>query len=159
MPFLPDETLSHMGILLTGTATTASVEEITEGAPTSDGMLFACWAIVIVLLAMAFAFLRANKRDYAVAILPLVCTPLMYIISGVIARKLTILLPVSAFELRLMLDMSAGFVSCVLLGVLSRRLPSPRIRQWFLFFCAAFVMILTLVLVNNSLEAANASLF
>ena len=42
----------------------------------SSGMLFACWAIVIVLVAMFLVFMRAHKKEYAVAIVPLIVLPL-----------------------------------------------------------------------------------
>ena len=38
-------------------------------------MLFACWAIVIVLVAMFLVFMRAHKKEYAVAIVPLIVLP------------------------------------------------------------------------------------
>ena len=56
---------------------------------TSAGMLFACWAIVIVLLAMFIVFMRARQKSYALAILPLVIVPFIHIISGVIKNYMT----------------------------------------------------------------------
>lgn len=60
----------------------------TGGRADYDGgrKLFACWAIVLVLLAMAVVFMRAGKREYAVGILPLILPPAVHIVSGVIAR-------------------------------------------------------------------------
>ena len=53
----------------------ADIRSGAEEAPpvpnTTFGMLFACWAIVIVLLAMVVVFMRAKKKDYALAVLPL----------------------------------------------------------------------------------------
>ena len=70
----------------------ADIRSGAEEAPpvpnTTFGMLFACWAIVIVLLAMVVVFMRAKKKDYALAVLPLTLVPFAHIISGVISRFL-----------------------------------------------------------------------
>ena len=50
------------------------------------GCFFACWAIVIVLSLMVLVFLRARKKEYAVAILPLLIAPFVHIFSGLLAK-------------------------------------------------------------------------
>lgn len=95
--------------LLTLVTTVQPMAEDTAPPPsTSAGMLFACWSIVIVLAAMFFVFMRAHKREYAVAVLPLVITPLMHICSGVLARWLDGILPLTWVELRVALDLIAA---------------------------------------------------
>ena len=64
-----------------------------DGSRTSASMLFACWAIVVVLLAMVIIFLRARKKEYAVAILPLLIAPVVHIFSGVAAKWLDTAVP------------------------------------------------------------------
>ena len=54
----------------------------------SSGMLFACWAIVIVLVAMFLVFMRAHKKEYAVAIVPLIVLPFIHILSNPLAHLL-----------------------------------------------------------------------
>lgn len=111
--------------------------------------IFACWAIVIVLLAAAFAFLRSGRKRYAVAILPLLLVPFVHIFSGVISRFLTNVLPLPIMNLRVLIDCTAGLVSCLLLGLASRSIEDQRTRVGFFWCCAGFVVILTLVLVTN----------
>lgn len=125
------------------------------GAATTRGMLFACWAIVIVLLAMVFVFLRSNKKDYALAILPLIITPFIHIFSGVMAGFLKVLFPLNAAELRIIIDLTAGLVSCLLLGLATRGIrEKKRVRCAFFWCCAGFVVILTIVLVTNTMVTA-----
>ncbi|HCA30351.1 MAG TPA: hypothetical protein DEP23_12685 [Ruminococcaceae bacterium] len=121
---------------------------------TAGGMIFAGWAIMIVLLAMAFVFLRCGKKEYAVAILPLLITPFFYIISGVIARLFDVIAPFSIPELRVIITISAGLISCLLLGLASKQISGLRTRHVFFWSCAAFVIVLTLVFVSNMLIAA-----
>ena len=134
----------------------------------SSGMLFACWAIVIVLLAMVVVFMRAKKKDYALAVLPLTLVPFAHIISGVaivplivlpfihilsnpLAHLLDPLLPLTLPELRIAVDMTAGLVSCLLIGLTARHIRERRTRNAFMICCSGFLIILTLVLVVNSL--------
>ncbi len=129
------------------------VEDSTPPPSTSVGMLFACWSIVIVLAAMFFVFMRAHKKEYAVAVLPLVITPLMHICSGVIARWLDGILPLTWVELRVALDLIAALISCLLIGFSSRSIAVRRSRNVFLIFCSGFIIILTLALIINILSA------
>ena len=124
-----------------------------SGAKTSTEMLFACWAIVIVLLAMELVFLRARKKEYAVAILPLLITPAVYIVSGVVSGWLSGFLSLAAGQIRVIIDLTAGMVSCLLLGLASRGIAERRTRNAFFWCCAGFVLILTLALVTNTLAA------
>lgn len=132
-----------------------AVLNLAASVTTTRGMLFACWAIVIVLLAMAFAFLRSNKKDYALAILPLMITPFVHIFSGVIAKFLEILVPLTAAELRVIIDLTAGLVSCLLIGLATLGIKEKkRVRCAFFWCCAGFVVILTIVLVTNTMVTA-----
>lgn len=124
-----------------------------DGSQTPASMLFACWAIVVVLLAMAVIFLRARKKEFAVAILPLLITPAIHIVSGVVAKWLSGAVALSAGQLRVIIDLTAGLISCLLLGLVSRGIEERRTRNGFFWCCAGFVVILTLVLVTNTLTA------
>ena len=124
-----------------------------DGSRTSASMLFACWAIVIVLLAMVIIFLRARKKEYAVAILPLLIAPVIHIFSGVAAKWLDAAVPLTAGQLRVIIDLTAGLISCLLLGLASRGIADRRTRNGFFWCCAGFVVVLTLVLVTNTLTA------
>ncbi|MCI8554264.1 MAG: hypothetical protein HFJ80_04890 [Clostridiales bacterium] len=120
---------------------------------TSAGMLFACWAIVIVLLAMALVFMRAGQKAYALAILPLVITPFVHIFSGVLVRVIYTALPFTPEEIRAAVDMTGGLISCLLTGVASRGVARRKTRNALAVCCSGFIIILTLVLVLNTLAA------
>ncbi len=123
------------------------------GSKTPAGMLFACWAIVIILSLMAIVFLRARKKEYAVAILPLLIAPFVHIFSGILAKGADAFLPLSTGQIRIIIDLTAGLISCLLLGLASRGIPERRTRNGLFWCCAGFVVILTLVLVTNTLTA------
>lgn len=125
--------------------------EVLQTVESKAGMLFACWAIVIVLLAVAFVFLRSGRKNYAVAILPLLVTPFVHIFSGIIARILVHTIPLTSANIRMIIDITAGLVSCLLLGLASRNIEDRRTRLAFFWCCAGFVIILTWVLVINTM--------
>ena len=128
----------------------------TPPPPTSNsmGMLFACWSIIIVIAAMFFVFMRARKKDYALAVLPLLLVPLMHILSAPLARLLRDILPLTFTEIRAGLDTIAALFSCLLIGTGSRRISGKRPRRAFFICCAGFIIILTLVLTTNILIAS-----
>lgn len=111
------------------------------------GLLFACWAIVIVLSSMFLVFMRARKREYAYAIIPLVLLPLVHIFSGLLARLLAAVLPFGPSDLRRAIDVTGGLVACLLIGWTARRIQGKRTRMMFAVCCTCFLVILTLVLV------------
>ena len=121
---------------------------------TTTGMLFACWAIVIVLISVFIVFMRKGKREYAVAVLPLVLVPLMHIFSGVLANALAIPLQLTASEIRVIFDITAGLVGCVLIGLFALNIKGKRTRIAFMISCSGFIIILTWVLIMNTLMAA-----
>ncbi len=132
----------------------------TGTANTSSGMLFACWAIVIVMAAMFIVFMRAHKKEYALAIIPLILLPLVHIFSSLLARMLARMLasflPLTAGELRMAIDVTAGLVSCLLIGLTARHIRGRRTRRIFSLCCSGFLIILTLVLVVNMMMQGRA---
>ncbi len=67
------------------------------------------------LLAMVVVFMRAKKKDYALAVLPLTLVPFAHIISGVISRFLDSLIFLSFTQIRVLIDLTAALFSCLLL--------------------------------------------
>ncbi|MGI6264202.1 MAG: hypothetical protein ACOYJY_01895 [Acutalibacteraceae bacterium] len=116
------------------------------------GMMFACWSIVVMLVAVFLVFMRANKSDYAFAISPLLILPLTYVASGRLASWLALAIPMEPVELRILLNVVAALAACLLIGVTAQRITSPRPRRVFIGCCTGFLVILTLVLVINLLQ-------
>ena len=115
------------------------------------GMLLACWAIVIVICAMAMVFLRARKKEYALAVLPLMLVPLFHILSGILANQLGRFIALTREELRALVDINMALLSCLLLGLASRGIGDKRNRNAFLLCCGGFTIILCWVLVFDIL--------
>ena len=127
-----------------GTATTQ---------PTMSGMMFACWSIVIVLIAMLVVFMRAEKVNYAVATSPLLIQPLMYVVSGRLAAWAAMVLPLGAVDIRVILNVIAALVACLMLGLTAQRIAEKRARRVFFGCCTGFILLLAVALIINLLGA------
>ncbi|MCL2884642.1 MAG: hypothetical protein FWF49_04085 [Oscillospiraceae bacterium] len=114
-------------------------------------MLFGCWAILIVLLLMAVVFLRSKKKGYAAAILPLILVPVVHIAGNFLAVQSAKALPLDPLQLRIVLEIAAGLIACVLLGFSSRAIKEKRSRLAFFISCAGFVVVLDTVLIFSLL--------
>ena len=110
-------------------------------------MVMECWAILIVLAAMFFIFLKAKKGSYSISILPLAIVPAMHLIGRVVSRHLDPYLPVDGSVLNIGIDASAVVIACILLGFTSRNIPSKRQQKVFLICCGIFVILLAWVLI------------
>ena len=119
---------------------------------TNSKILIACWATVIILLAMALIFFRGKRRHYGPAILPLTIPPLTHIVSGLLARWLCV--PFSfanSYEIRIVLDLMAAVVACVLIGLTSGLLYETRKgRTLFILCCTVFIIAFSSILILNS---------
>ena len=127
-------------------------------ASNTSGMLFACWAIVIVLVLMFFVLMRGNQKEYARAIVPLGVLPAVHIFSALLANWIdrVLNLPITPNELRVAIDVTAGLISCLLMGLTSRHIAEKRTRNLFAWVCCGFLIILTLVLVFNIFASGRA---
>ncbi len=111
------------------------------------GMLFACWAIVIVLVLMGVLLFVRRRREYVLPVVSLSLVPLVHIFSAVLANQLQKFLPLDAVSLRVMLDSLAAMIACLLLGVFSHAVSARRLRQALLIAGTLFLIVLTGVLV------------
>lgn len=114
-----------------------------------SGMMFACWSIVIVLVVMMLVFMRSEKNNYAVATGPLLIQPLAYVVSGRLAGWLAMVFPMTAVDLRIIINVVASLIACLLIGFTAQRITEKRSRRAFIICCTGFILLLTLALVIN----------
>jgi len=108
-----------------------------------------CVAIVFVVLGIAFTFLRANRPNYAVSVLPLLLVPLAHLGSNPVARLLIKMTGLSTLEARVLFDVFALILACILFSLLSTSISSKKSRTVFVFCCGLFSLILTGILILN----------
>lgn len=118
------------------------------------GFIFACWAIVVILVLMMVIFMRSDRKQYAIAIIPLIILPLVHIFSRIISLPIATITPLNRDEIRIIVNVVAGLVSCLLLGVSTRGVEGKTSRRAMFVVCSAFILILTIALVANMINIA-----
>ena len=106
-----------------------------------------------MLIAMLVVFMRAEKVNYAVATSPLLIQPLMYVVSGRLAAWAAMVLPLGAVDIRVILNVIAALVACLLLGLTAQRIAEKRARRVFFGCCTGFILLLAVALIINLLGA------
>ena len=115
-------------------------------------MVVECVTIVLIILLVTAIFLRARRKDYAFTTFPLLILPLMHILSAAFAHPLTKVFPLDVNGVTVAIDATALVVSCIVLGVVSNTIPSKKSRNVYLIVCGTFVVILTWVLIANTMQ-------
>lgn len=115
-------------------------------------LLIACWATLGVFLAIAVVFLRYRRRPFALGVLPLTLPSVMYLFSGMIARWIDpALSAASSVQIRIVLDLMAALVSCVLIGLVATVVTkNKKARTFFVISCSLFVVIFSSILIVNT---------
>lgn len=112
-------------------------------------MLAASVAIVIVLLLMSFLFLRDKKYDYMKSSLILAIVPFSHLISFGLSRPLSIIRGVVRGDV-IVIGLVVGLmVSCILLGLMTFKIKSRRLKFTYLLVNGLFVGIVSLIFIYN----------
>ena len=114
-------------------------------------MLVECVSIILIVLVMAFMFLRAKRKEYAIVTLPLLVLPLMHIVSLLVAEPLNGIFSLDASGITVAIDATALVISCMFLGFFSHRISSKKARNVYMLICGVFVVVLTWVLIANTI--------
>ena len=108
-------------------------------------------SITVILLAVAFLFLRAKRALYAKSVLPLMIVPLAHSAGHPISYFLASFFPLDRIQVFLVVDILALIISCVLLGVFAGKFHNKTSRLVYLVSGCAFVLILSLVFIFHVL--------
>ncbi len=122
----------------------------------STKLLFASWATVMLIGLMFIVFFRRKKKEYAWAVLPLGIPAGIYILSGILARLADPILSfANSYQIRIIIDLAAALVACLLIGILSGKIPGGKRNRTIFAICAtAFVVVFSGLLIMNSLRQA-----
>lgn len=113
-------------------------------------MFTASIATVIIVLVMAFIFLRYYRRAFALAILPLLTVPALYVISTFVAGYFfkDALLIAQIISCTLLL---AVVVAGILFGLCTLMFTSKKAKTSYLILCGGFTLVFALVLLLNTI--------
>lgn len=104
-----------------------------------------CAVITVLLLFAAFALIRAKRRKWAIATLPLAVMPFVNVMAKMISEEL---LGIEyTFVVALIVIMTAVVISCTWIGFLTATLLQKRkYRTAYLMGCFAFNILLAVIL-------------
>ena len=107
-------------------------------------MLVESIAILMILAVMLFLFLRAHRRDYAVATIPLMIVPFVHALVYLAGDVLRISI---SSDVRAAGDVLGLAISVALIGMICVRLKTRRSKYAYLLLCGGFSTALTMIYV------------
>ncbi len=103
-------------------------------------MLIECAAIFLLISAVSFMYVRAKKKNYALATVPLLILPLANI------------LPMDKFTVYAAINIVAVVISSCLVGVMSYKFPKRSTKTAYVIMSLIFNIALAAILVYNMFE-------
>lgn len=119
-------------------------------------MSAACISMVLVFFATSFLFFRSGRRDYGLAILPLISVPLGHSIATFVVPYLVSHFSFFADKYVLIfigIDMSALILGCIALGITSQNIESNKNRRLFITLSIVYLIIIAWVVLSNVLSS------
>lgn len=113
-------------------------------------MVVESFAIIMVILLMAFIYLRAGKKNYGLAVLPLALVPFANG-SFIILTDCVVPIPGNLAIFYMIVAVLSLVVSCILYGLLSKNLLGKISRRVYLCLCGGFSVILTTIFLSHAL--------
>lgn len=115
-------------------------------------MLIECTAIFLIISAVSLMYVRAKKKNYALATVPLLILPLANILAFTASGKLAGILPMDKFTVYAAINIIAVIASSCLVGVMSYKFPKKSTKTAYVIMSLIFNIILAAILVYNMFE-------
>ncbi len=104
-------------------------------------------SIIIIFAVMVFLFLRAGKKTYAIATLPLIVVPLFEVISVILSE---IIGRVVSTDIKSLIVIVGLAISVVFIGLLSNTLKAKKSKVVYMALCGGFTTVLTIIFLYNN---------
>lgn len=112
-------------------------------------MLIECAAIFLLILVVAIMYVRAKKKDYAMATVPLLVLPAVNMLDYAVSGKLSFVLPMDEFTVYTAINIIAVIVSSFLVGVMSAKFKRKATKAAYVSMSLIFNIILAAILIYN----------
>ena len=116
-------------------------------------MIAESWAILCIVIVMAYFISRKSRPVSALTFLPLLLVPLSYLIGFPVAGWITDLTEVGFDTVRLGILVVGLVISCVLYGTCARLYHSKSSRVCYLVMCPGFSALLCLIYVFSIVKS------
>lgn len=105
-------------------------------------MLVEAVSMLMIFAVMVFIFLRAKKKNHAIAIMPLLILPFVHTVMSLFGSHMTI-------DILAIADVVALAVSVCLMGLLSNVFKKGKARFLYLLICGGFTTLICIIFVFN----------
>lgn len=113
-------------------------------------MLVESIAIIVIFAVMIFIFLRAGKKNYAIAASPLIVVPLFQIIANILNEIWGKQVNADIKSITVVVGLA---IAMVMLGLLSNVVGGKKPRAVYLMICSGFTIALTIIYLCNNYVA------
>lgn len=110
-------------------------------------MLVECWSVVVIILLVSYIFLRKEKPNLSLSILPLVFVPVLYIISMPMARFLYSGLSLSVPLTRAFMVLLGAISACSIFGFLASKIRKKTFKTFYAVLCNGFTVVFAWILI------------
>lgn len=115
-------------------------------------MLVECFVICGLIFVVVLGYMRAKKRNYALATLPLLILPLANVLSYYVSGGLANALPFDKFTVYAGINVISALVSSCLVGMMSAKFSRRYTRAAYIFMSLVFNIVLAAILTYNMFE-------
>lgn len=114
-------------------------------------MIVECFSI-IALVILTFIVMSSKKSRSGLAILPLIITPIMHILAKPISSVIISFTNANQNYIIIAVHIIALVLSGILYGCIATKFNEKSARLTYLILCGLFTVVLTIVLIVNSLS-------
>ena len=115
-------------------------------------MIVECVVIAGLIFVVAMSYMRAKKRNYALATIPLLILPLANVISYFVSGGLSGMLPMDKFTVYTAINIISALVSSCLAGIMSDKFLRKFTKAAYIVMSLVFNIALAAILIYNMFE-------
>ena len=115
-------------------------------------MLVESIALIAIVFALAFAFLRAGKKDFSMGLLPLLILPGVNIFISYISKFFSKLLDIEYNITATCTILVALVATCILIGTSGWRFKKKVHRTIYFLLCGLFALVLGIFFILNVMK-------
>lgn len=112
-------------------------------------MIIECFSISAIIFAISVIFLRARKKDYALATIPLIILPLANVVAAFFAKAIAEITPSDLMSTYMFINIAAAAVSCAFVGIMTMKFKKKSTRVAYMGLTTIFNVVLVVILIQN----------
>lgn len=115
-------------------------------------MFVECLAIFGLIFVVVVMYIRAKKKNYALATVPLLILPAANILAYAFSGGISNILPVDRFTAYSAINIVGAVISSCLVGLMSEKFGKKTVRAAYITMSLIFNIVLAAILIYNMFE-------